>query len=135
LHNSDPASFVEDMIDELLTDDIAVENTDKDDPVDYNNEDTSMNSIQLDDECSIYEIAQIHQKIHDSWQAKTDLTLDVSAVSSVDASFIQLIASCKKMAMDKNLSFKLLNPSETVSNKIDAMFMNAYIDSDETAEK
>lgn len=94
-----------------------------------------MDSIQLSGECTIYEIAQIHQKIHDNWQANTNLSLDVSAVTEVDASFIQLLASCKKMALDKNQLFELLNPSDAVSNKMTAMFMNDYFDSENTADQ
>jgi anti-anti-sigma regulatory factor len=146
LHNSGPTSFVEEMIDELLTDhsveiaedvveDIVKDSTDKDNPLAINNEDSSMDSIQLSGECNIYEIAQIHQKIHDNWQANTNLSLDVSAVTEVDASFIQLLASCKKMALDKNQSFELLNPSDAVSNKMTAMFMNDYFDSENTTDQ
>ncbi|NOQ78820.1 MAG: STAS domain-containing protein [Gammaproteobacteria bacterium] len=142
MHNSGPTSFVEEMIDELLTDhsveiaeDIVENSTDKDNPLAINNEDSSMDSIQLSGECTIYEIAQIHQKIHDNWQANTNLSLDVSAVTEVDASFIQLLASCKKMALDKNQSFELLNPSDAVSNKMTAMFMNDYFNLENTADQ
>ncbi|MCU7939042.1 MAG: STAS domain-containing protein [gamma proteobacterium symbiont of Bathyaustriella thionipta] len=120
------------MIDELLTEDTVIDNDARDN---IKNEDISMDSIHLSDECTIYEITQIHQKIHDKWQTNTNLNIDVSAVTEVDASFMQLLASCKKMAMDNNQFFKLINPSEKVTNKMKAMFMSDYFNSQEIAEK
>ncbi len=90
------------------------------------NEDVSMDSIQLDGECSIYEITQLHQKIHDNWHAKTNLNLEVSGVTEVDSSFIQLLASCKKQAEENDLQFELVNPSEPLLKRINAMFMDHF---------
>jgi len=85
-----------------------------------------MDLIELSGECSIYEITRLHQQIHDNWQAKTDLNLDCSGVEEVDASFVQLLASCKKQADENTLSFSLINPSEVLLNKIKAMFLNDF---------
>lgn len=93
-----------------------------------------MDLIQLSGNCSIYEITQLHQQIHDNWPTQTDLNLDVSNISQVDASFIQLLASCKKQANNNNHLFKLVNPSEQLLNKIKAMFLNDYFFNTESPE-
>ncbi|MCW8929874.1 MAG: STAS domain-containing protein [Gammaproteobacteria bacterium] len=98
------------------------------------NEDVLMDAIQLDGECSIYEITQLHQKIHDNWQGKTALNLDVSGVTEVDASFVQLLASCRKEAQEKHQQFELINPSEPLLKRITAMFMDDFFFSEEASE-
>ena len=89
-----------------------------------------MSAIALSGECTIYEIAQLHQKIHDNWKAGTNLELDVSAVSEVDASFIQLLASCKKRAEAHEVNLLLNNPTDALNEKIKAMFMIDYFAAD-----
>lgn len=123
------------MIDDLLVDDSLDTNEPKANSINTNaNGDISMDSIQLSGECSIYEITKLHQKIHNNWQAKTDLDLDVSEVTEVDPSFIQLLASCKKQADENNHLFELVSPSEPLLNKIKAMFMHDYFFSSETSD-
>ncbi len=85
-----------------------------------------MSTIALSGDCTIYEIAQLHQQIHDNWKAGTDLELDVSAVTEVDASFVQLLASCKKRADIHEGQFQLSHPTEALNEKIKAMFMVDY---------
>ena len=82
-----------------------------------------MSSIALSGECTIYEIAHIHQKVHDNWTGETDLDLDVSSVTDVDASFVQFLASCKKTADSKQHKFQLIKPTDALNEKIKTMFM------------
>ncbi|MBT3724130.1 MAG: STAS domain-containing protein [Gammaproteobacteria bacterium] len=93
-----------------------------------------MSAIVLSGECTVYEIAQLHQQIHDNWTADTDLELDVSAVSVVDASFVQLLASCKKQAGKQALQFLLIKPTEALDEKIKAMFMNDFFSAETSDE-
>ncbi len=92
-----------------------------------------MSSITLKGECTIYEIGQIHQQIHDKWKQDSELSLNVSAVTDADASFIQLLASCRKTAEDKGQAFKLVKPTEALIQKIEAMFMSAAFSSEKKA--
>ncbi len=85
-----------------------------------------MSKITLSSECTVYEIAEIHQQIHDNWKAGSDLELDVSAVSAVDASFVQLLVSCRKQAELNECKFKLTKPTEILNEKIKAMFITDY---------
>jgi len=93
-----------------------------------------MQTIQLTGECTIYEIAQLHQQIHDKWKADSGLELNASEITDVDASFIQLLAACKNTAMINEQSFSLLNPSEVLNEKIDAMFMHDFFFAGEEKE-
>lgn len=126
MDNTNQLSSVKNMIDELLTDnhsdELLTENKDGEKP---------MNAIQLSGECTIYEIMQLHQQIHDNWPENTGLELDVSGVTEVDASFIQLLATCKNTARNKHLSFQLKTPSEPLNNKINAMFMQDFFFKDD----
>jgi len=124
------SSIVADMIDDLLHEEsFNPVQTQKD-----SNEDISMTSnnaiSKLTGECSIYEITQIHQQLLSQMQAteatQADFMLDVSKVSDVDASFIQLLACCKHNADNNKQKFQLINPSESLSNRIKAMFMEDY---------
>ncbi len=85
-----------------------------------------MSKIILSGECTIYEIAELHQQIHDNWKAGSDLELDVSAVSVVDACFVQLLASCKKQAELNECKFLLTKPTEILNEKIKAMFITDF---------
>lgn len=123
------------MIDELLgVNSLLIENHQSDTEQladklsDSQEEEISMGTgtIQLSGECTIYEIAQLHQKIHDNWKAGSGLELNAAEVSDVDASFIQLLAVCKNIAESNEQSFLLLNPSEVLNEKIDAMFMHDF---------
>ena len=127
------SSNVEDMISDLLTDhvedEVVVANSiveSADVSAAKTNGDSLMSAIELSGECTIYEIAQLHQQILEKWKENSELIVDTSAVTEVDASFIQLLASCKKSAAEKNGRFQLLNPSEEVNNKIQAMFMQNF---------
>ena len=56
-----------------------------------------MQTINLENECTIYEVAEKQQKIMEKWpEQKTDISFDLSAVTEVDVCFLQLLLSCKK---------------------------------------
>ena len=80
-----------------------------------------MNPIKLSGDCSIYEISSTHQQVMKSWKGDSALALDLSNVRDIDASFIQLLMSCKQTAEQKAQSFELLNVPEKASQMIEAM--------------
>ncbi len=94
-----------------------------------------MNPIQLSGEGTIYEIVSIHQQIHDNWSVDTDMILDVSAITEVDASFIQLLASCKKTAESNHQTFQIINQPETLNDKMAAMFMQDFFTGESLQEE
>lgn len=96
-----------------------------------------MSPIKLNGDCSIYEISSIHQQVMKSWKGKSALTLDLSRVSEIDASFIQLLMSCKQTAEQEKQSFELLNASDKLTQTIDAMFSSVFFNptSEQTASK
>ena len=81
-----------------------------------------MNPIKISGDCSIYEISSTHQQVMKSWKGDSALALDLSNVRDIDASFIQLLMSCKQTAEQKEQPFELLNVPEKVTQMIEAMF-------------
>lgn len=94
--------------------------------------------ITLKGDCSIYEISYLHQQVREQYQKsmadKSDIKLDASEVTEVDASLVQLLASCKIQAEANEQSFALLNPSEVLLKKISALFMEDFFFHNEQAE-
>ena len=72
----------------------------------------------------------MHQQVMKSWKGKSALALDLSKVSDIDASFIQLLMSCKQAAQQKKQSFELLNASEELTQMMDAMFTTDFFSTD-----
>lgn len=61
----------------------------------------SDNSVEVvfNGECTIYEVAEWQNKIIQKWSDHhLDIVLNMSEISDVDASFVQLLLSCKKTA-------------------------------------
>ena len=85
-----------------------------------------MSAIKLSGDCSIYEISSIHQQVMKHWKGHTALALDLSSVIDIDASFIQLLMSCKQTAEQNNQTFELLNVSDPLSKMIDGMFSSDF---------
>ena len=78
-----------------------------------------MQTITLENECTIYEVAEKQQLIMGLWSdQKTDVSFDLSAISEIDVCFIQLLISCKKTALKNNVKFEVVNIPDEVTNKI-----------------
>ncbi len=75
---------------------------------------------------TIYEIVPIHQQIHDNWSVDSDMILDVSTITEVDASFLQFLASCKKTAESNYQTFQIINQPESLNEKMAAMFIRDF---------
>ncbi len=90
-----------------------------------------MNRIVLSGECTIYEIAQRHQQIHDNWKADGNLELEVSAVTAIDASFVQVLASCKKQAEQHGFQILITDSTDLLEDTIKAMYMSDFFAVDE----
>ena len=87
-------------------------------------------TIKFANECTIYEVSERHQQIMTKWaDIKQSLTIDLSAVSEIDSCFIQLLLSCKKTALEKNVSFQLVNGSEKVGEKFRGLFAEELLES------
>ncbi|MFK5891886.1 MAG: STAS domain-containing protein [Pseudomonadota bacterium] len=82
-----------------------------------------MKTITLENECTIYEVAEKHQLIIDSWSDKNQpLTIDLAKVTEIDSCFIQLLMSCKKTALKQKTDCFFINSSEEVAEKFKSLF-------------
>ena len=83
-----------------------------------------MKPITLSGDCSIYEISSVHQQVMERWKGKSPLALDLSKVNDIDASFIQLLMSCKQTAEHKKQSLEIVNAPDELAHMIDALFIS-----------
>jgi len=81
-----------------------------------------MIEIRFSGECTIYEVAESQNKIIQKWpdQSQT-INLNMSGVSDIDASFVQLLLSCKKTAHENNAQCHITNLPTVVEDKFQAM--------------
>lgn len=83
-----------------------------------------MQTINLKNECTIYEVAEKQQQIMEKWSGqKTDISFDLSAITEIDSCFLQLLLSCKKTAALHNVVCHFINMPDEVINKIKAAYM------------
>ncbi len=86
-----------------------------------------MQTITLENECTIYEVAEKQQLIMSKWVGRnTDINFDLAAVTEIDVCFLQLLLSCKKTANEHNVSCELINLPNEVSNKIKAAHLTEH---------
>lgn len=52
-------------------------------------------TIKLDEDCTIYEVSDIHEKLTEAFRTSPDIKLDCSKVKNIDSSFIQLLLVAK----------------------------------------
>ena len=85
-----------------------------------------MNSLSLSGDCTIYEISEIHQQVLQAWKKKKGLTLDLSEVADIDASFMQLLLSCRQSAQQQQQLFELKNIPQQLSEKLESLYLSEW---------
>jgi len=90
-----------------------------------------MVEITLSGECTIYEVAEWQNKIIDKWSdLSQSLNLNMADVSDVDASFVQLLLSCKKTAHANDAQCHLINPPSTLQERLKNMHLEEILSDD-----
>jgi len=90
---------------------------------------TTKCTIKLDNECTVYEVAEKHQQIMKSWSDQNQpLLIDLEKVTGIDSCFIQLLMSCKKTALEKKVECLFINPSEEVVEKFKGLFAQELLE-------
>ena len=85
--------------------------------------------IMLENECTIYEVAEKHQQIMNNWSDQSQpLTIDLAKVTEIDSCFIQLLMSCKKTALEKKVECHFINSSEEVIEKFKGLFAEELLE-------
>ena len=77
--------------------------------------------LTLSDECTIYEVTQLREQILALIQANKNIEFDLSAVSLIDASGVQLLLASKVEMEQKGLCFNLTNCSEQVTDFVESI--------------
>lgn len=80
--------------------------------------------------CTIYEAAQLHQDLEELLQKDFVVELDVSAIESTDASFIQLLAASHMQAVNKGVELKITGRSAPLSEFTEKIHCQEVLDSD-----
>lgn len=125
IENTPVEMMIGNLLDEELPDNNVTKNnvTDKVDAEKKTKVTDTMQAITLENECTIYEVAEKHQHIMESWQDQSQpLIIDLSKVTEIDSCFIQLLMSCKKTALEKKTECNFINSSEEVVEKIKGLF-------------
>jgi|GEM_PF-460662 len=81
--------------------------------------------ITLDNECTIYEVSEWQQKIISQWSnQKQSLHFNLANVNEMDASFVQLLLSCKKTTHDRGVQCVLNNIPASVEERFRQMHIH-----------
>ncbi|MFK5983993.1 MAG: STAS domain-containing protein [Pseudomonadota bacterium] len=112
---------VEMMIGNLLDEGLDIEPL-VDKPLDNIRETTmtaAIHTINLEHDCTIYEVAEKHNQIMQQWAGQDcPIVLNMQAVTDIDVCFLQLLISCKKTAQKNNVSCQILNLPDEIIDKI-----------------
>jgi anti-anti-sigma regulatory factor len=88
-----------------------------------------MQTIILENECTIYEVAEKHQQIIERWPDQSQsITINLANVTEIDSCFIQLLMSCKKTALEKRAECYFINPSAEVEEKFKGLFVSELLE-------
>lgn len=93
-------------------------------------EELKITKYEFGSACTIYEAAQLQQTLEELLQKDFVVELDVSAVESVDASFIQLLASSHIQAVNKGIELKITGHSEPLSEFAEKIHCREVLNSD-----
>ncbi len=85
-------------------------------------ETTKTKIIVIEDECTIYDVSDLKERVMEHISNGMDITFDLSQVSQIDASVIQLLISIKKELTLKGLKFNLGKCSSRVNDFIKNIF-------------
>jgi anti-anti-sigma regulatory factor len=87
----------------------------------------SINSRQkfiMNDECTIYEVAELQQQIFTIIETNKSIDFDLSGVSRLDASVVQLLLSAKIELELRNLSMSISALSQEAKRVISKTYCN-----------
>lgn len=87
-------------------------------------------NLKLENNCTIYEIAQLHHDLVEMLQKSVDITIDTSDVKNVDASFLQFFISIQAEAKKGKTKFNVVGDSVVVNELVNNMYCQSVIDSD-----
>lgn len=85
--------------------------------------------LKFKGECTIYEIADLCEKLSELLCKAPMVTLDLSLVERVDVSFLQMLVSAKIEAGVTQTRLILSNPAENVRLLIESLYFHHLIDS------
>jgi anti-anti-sigma regulatory factor len=78
--------------------------------------------IQITDECTIYDVAQLKEQVQEVIERGESVCFDLSKVMVLDASVVQLLLSTKIELASRNLSFSI----SAMSDAAQAFINNIY---------
>lgn len=84
--------------------------------------------LKLKGGCTIYEISDLDKKISELLRRAPAVTLDLSSVERVDASFLQLLVSAQAEAERSQICLTLSNPADNVRALIESLYFHPLID-------
>lgn len=76
---------------------------------------------KLKGDCSIYEVSDHHKKIQKMFDKAETVSLDLSDIGRLDASFVQLLIAAKKQALKDDVQLRIIRPVETVSSLVEVI--------------
>lgn len=88
---------------------------------------------KLKNDCSIYEVSEMHQKLQTLLQKATTTTLDLSAVEHVDASFLQLLIAAHNEALNNEAQLRVKDPSECLIDLADKTYCQQALREDDSS--
>lgn len=75
-------------------------------------QDENTRVVKLTGEMTVRTIAEAWQNLREALQDSDKITVDVSEISAVDMSFIQLLLSARRSAAQQHKEFRLATPVE-----------------------
>lgn len=90
---------------------------------------------KLKGDCSIYESTEIHKKLQTMLHTAATVTLDLSAVEKLDASFVQLLIAAKKQAFKHDVQLRINKPTEAVRSLVEALHCQQVLVEDSESVK
>ena len=85
-------------------------------------------TFTLDADCTIYQAADLHEKLGRLLNTECSISIDVSAIEQMDASCLQLLLAAQQEARQKNCPLTLSGESDTLKNWSRQLYCEAALD-------
>lgn len=91
-------------------------------------------TIELTDECTIYDVAELKEQIQDIIERGVSICFDLSKINILDAAVVQLLLSTKIELAERKLSFNISALSEAALAFINNIYCQDLLAKNDLAE-